>query len=236
MQTNQLIELLAREAGPVRPLSAPFKRALAWLAVSLAYVALVVLIARSMTLPFRLPPVDLSVALSDAGFMIEQAAAFATAVAAAIAAFALTVPGYSRRWALLPLPLLGLWLASLGWGCVQDWLRFGAAGLTMVPDWAPWYGPPLVCLAGISVVGALPALAIVAMLRQGAPLWPPLTVALAALAAAALGAFGLRLFHSPELNLMVLVWQFGTVIALALAAGPCGRHVIYWRHIVPAHA
>ena len=57
------------------------------------------------------------------------------------------------------------------------------------------------------------------MLRRGAPLTPFATMALGGLAAAALGDFGLRLFHSQDASLMVLVWQFGTVVVLSVLAG-----------------
>ena len=60
---------------------------------------------------------------------------------------------------LLPLAPLGLWLASVGHGCVQDWFRLGAEGLTIRPDWD--------CLPAAAIIGIVPAAAIVAMLRKG---------------------------------------------------------------------
>jgi ABC-type uncharacterized transport system permease subunit len=47
---------------------------------------------------------------------------------AAFAAFCSVVPGFDRRMLLLPLGPLALWIASVGHGCVQDWLQFGAGG------------------------------------------------------------------------------------------------------------
>jgi hypothetical protein len=90
----------------------------------------------------------------------------------------------------------------------------------------------LFCLPAIVLVGAFPAVAMAVMLRRGAPLTPFATMALGGLAAAALGDFGLRLFHAQDASLMVLVWQFGTVFVLSAFAGWAGRYLLSWRSII----
>ena len=100
METNKLIARLAADATPVRPLAAPWVRMLVWLAISLPYVAAVVLL-----MP---PEVNLAQALRDKQFLVEQAATLATAGMAAIAAFGSVIPGYDRRLFLLPLAPLAL--------------------------------------------------------------------------------------------------------------------------------
>jgi len=119
---------------------------------------------------------------------------------------------------------LAIWLGSLGEGCVQDWVRFGPEGLSLQPDWF--------CFPSIVLVGAVPAIAIAAMLRRGAPLTPHLTTALGGLAAAGLGNFGLRLFHPQDASVMVLVWQVGTVFILTAIAAWAGRYLLNWHSIV----
>jgi len=52
-----------------------------------------------------------------------------------------------------------------------------------------------------------------------------------ALAAAGLGNFGLRLFHTQDASLMVLVWQVGTVVVLTTFAGSAGRLLLDWRFL-----
>jgi hypothetical protein len=179
VRTEELIQSLSSGAVAVGRLPPPWRRAAVWLAVSLPYVALVI---------FAMPAdFDLAEAVVDRRFQIEQAAALATALAAAYAAFASVVPGYDRRLLLLPLTPLALWLATLGEGCVQDWLVRGADGLALRPDWD--------CLPPAALVGIIPAIAMVAMLRRGAPLYPRASLVLGALAVAALGNFGMRLFH-----------------------------------------
>src|SRR3546814_17511853 len=81
------------------------------------------------------PRDDLVEKLSETRFVIEQAAAGATAVTAAIAAFFLVIPGHSRKLALLPIFPLAIWLGSLGFGCLQSWLQFGTEAWQINPDW-----------------------------------------------------------------------------------------------------
>src|SRR3546814_8268727 len=66
------------------------------------------------------PRDDLVEKLSETRFVIEQAAAGATAVTAAIAAFFLVIPGHSRKLALLPIFPLAIWLGSLGFGRSEE--------------------------------------------------------------------------------------------------------------------
>ena len=216
MNTDGLIERLSANVDPVRPLAAPWIRSAVWLAIATPYVALVVAM---MT-----PRGDLSAKLSDFRYLLEQTAALSTGIVAAAAAFASIIPGYDRRIALLPLAPLSIWLASLGEGCVQAWMRNGAQGLSLTSDF--------VCIPAIALVGALPALAMVVMLRKGAPLRPHISAALGGLATAGLGNFGLRLFHHQDASLMVLIWQMGTVFILTLLSGSAGALFLDWRRLV----
>jgi hypothetical protein len=213
METDKLIQTLAAEARPVRPLASPWARMALWLAVALPYIALVVVVIS--------PRADLLAKLADARFLIEQIAALTTGIAAAIAAFASTIPGYDRKVLLLPALPFALWLGSLGEGCLKTIWEFGLAGLSLQPDWF--------CLPAIMLVGAMPAVAMVTMLRRGAPLYPYLSAGFGALAAAGLGNFGLRLFHPQDASLMVLVWQVGSVFILTMLGSCAGRSILNWR-------
>jgi hypothetical protein len=213
METDELISVLARTSAPVQPLPNPWLRAAVWLALSLVYATLV-------TVMMGVRP-DLLAMIGDFRFDIEQGAALATGVAAATAAFAVTIPGYDRRVLFAPAPPLAIWLGSLGQGCLSAWMTQGAAGLQLRSDW--------LCLPAIVVAGAVPAIAIVLMLRRGAPLLPHTTIALAGLAAAGIGNFALRFFHAEDASIMVLVWQFGTVAILTAVSGSLGRYVLKWR-------
>jgi hypothetical protein len=215
VETDDLIRRLVTSAHPIRRLPPPWLRTVQWLSIALPAVGIVVILMSLRN--------DLAEKFVEARFLIEQAAALATAVTAAIAAFYLVVPGYSRKLALLPVLPLTIWLGSLGQGCLQNWLRFGDGAWQIYPDW--------ICFPSIVMVGAVPALTMVAMLRRGSPMAPQITVALGALAAAALGNFGLRLFHYQDASLMVLVWQFGSVALVTALAGWRGKHILHWSHV-----
>jgi hypothetical protein len=190
-----------------------------WLAISLPYVAAIVVMKPSA--------IDF-LEKFDARFALEQTAILATALTAAIAAFASVIPGQNRKIYLLPFVPLAVWLASLGQGCASDWLRFGAEGLKVHPDWE--------CAPAAIFIGIIPAVAMVVMLRRGAPLAPSVSVALGALAVAALGNFALRIFHIGDVSVMVLVWHFGVLALISVLAGRIGRHVLNWRLVMASAA
>jgi hypothetical protein len=211
--TDALIEALARDAPPVRRLPPPGRRVVRWLAVALPVIALFGALMG--------PRPDLAEMLTERAFLVPLVAALVTAVCAAHAALASSIPG-SPKWTLwLPAAPLAIWIASLGRQCWQAWLAFGPEGVVFRFD--------LVCLPVIAMVGAVPAIAIVAMVRRGAPLTPRLTAFLGALAAAALAYVGLRLVHPQDAAFMVFVWQFGSVAVFAAVAGALGRWLLPWR-------
>lgn len=213
MDTDKFIRTLAQSGAPARPLPRPWIRTASWLAIAIPYIALVVYVVS--------PRPDLAAKLFEWRYLVEQLAALTTGITAAAAAFATTIPGYDRRVFLLPVGPLAAWLGILGLGCIAAWIRFGAEGLALWPDW--------LCLPGIVLVGALPAVVIAIMLRRGAPLFPHVSVFFGGLAAAGLGNFGLRLFHEQDASLMVLVWQFGSVFVLAALAGSAGGYLLNWQ-------
>ena len=215
MDTDTLVDRLAQGLEPVRRLRPPWMRTIAWCLVALPYVALVVFVVS--------PRDDLMAKAFDWRYVIEQTAAFATALTAATAAFATTIPGHDRRLVLVPMLPLAVWLGTLGQGCLRDWVHFGTNGVALTPDWF--------CFPAIAMVGAIPAIAMAVMLRRGAPLTPHLTTALGGLAAAGLANFGLRLFHAQDASLMVLVWQVGSVGLLTAACALAGGQIINWRWI-----
>ncbi|NYS23887.1 DUF1109 family protein [Rhodobacteraceae bacterium 2376] len=191
----------------------PLRRAMTWAVIALAFGAAMVWAIG--------PRPDLAERVSDARFLLEQGAALATGVAAAIAALALTIPGAPMLLRLLPVIPAAVWVGTLSLGCLRDWAQMGAAGVRITPDPA--------CFVYIALIGSLPALVLLMMLRRGVPLAPRWTTLLAGLAAAGIGNFALRFFHTQDAALMVLVWQVGSVAVLALLAGLAGRILLPWR-------
>src|SRR5262249_28303573 len=115
MDTDELIARLGERCEPIRPLPPPWIRAAEWLGFAMPYVALVALVVS--------PRADLMTKMSDGHFIVEEVAAIATAITAAVAAFATVIPGYGRKLLFLPLLPLFIWLGSLGWGFAHDWIR-----------------------------------------------------------------------------------------------------------------
>lgn len=214
MRTDDLIAELAREPAPVQRLARPWQRALLWLAISAAYAVLVVVLSHRDFSSWR---------MSDMRFVVEQLAAAATALTAVVAAFRSVVPGHARGWLWLPVIPLTVWLAALGEGCVHDWLQSGRGALSIRDDWD--------CLEWAAIIGIIPAIVIVLMLRRGAPLLPRASLALAALAVAAFSNFVMRLHHYGDASIIILVWHLGSVLFVALIAGAVGNHVLKWRHL-----
>jgi len=213
--TRRLIRQLAQNARPVRPLAGPHIRAAIWLALSASYVTVVLIVMPAHH--------DLTSKLFEPLFVVEQSAALATGIAAAVAAFATVVPGRDRRWVMLPLLPFAIWLGSLGPGCIQELENFGIQGLPLQHS--------LWCFPFIVLLGAIPAFAMVVMLRRGAPLTPHLTAALGGLAAAGLGNLGVRLVHPEDVSVMLLVWHVGGVMAFSAVASGAGHYFFNWRSI-----
>jgi hypothetical protein len=215
VETSELIQRLADRAAPIHRLWAPWRRTTMWLAVSLLYGAVVVAIhLAGHDGPGRI----------DLRLLVEQGAILVTAITAAVAAFSSTVPGRDARIGLLPLIPLAVWLASLGEGCLSDWQRLGAAGLALRSDWD--------CGITAVILSIVPAIAMIVMLRRGAPIMPRLSLALGALAVAALVNFALRIFHAGDISVMVLAWHFGGALVVAVLGGQLGRSLLNWRGLL----
>ena len=218
METNELITRLTADLKAVRPLRPRWARAGRWLALARSCVAALV---------WGTLNVDAALVTSDARFMVEEAATLATALTAAYAAFASAVPGFDRRLLLLPLVPLAAWLASIGQGCLQDWIQLGTDGLAIRPDWD--------CLLLATMIGVVPAAAIIAMLRAAPPLRPRATLALAALAVAALANFGLQFAHVHDASIMVLTWHLGGAAVFSALGGWFGERILGLQpHRLPA--
>ena len=117
-ETRHLIDQLAARAEPVRPLSSPLRRTLAWSALAAVMIGMIVWVYGVRA--------GLAADLSRPPVLVEWIASILTGLTAAYAVFQISVPGRSLRWMWLPLPPLLLWLGGLGWGCLHDRARLGA--------------------------------------------------------------------------------------------------------------
>ncbi len=201
---SALIETLVADLQPRRKPGQLAPRLAAWYVGAVLFVIVVALVA-------GLRP-DLAARLQRIDEWLGLLAALATGLAAALA-LAGTRRGGIAWW--LPLPPLGIWIASLGAGCYGDVVRLGPEGLRL--------GTSFHCTMVI-VAMSVPLAAGLALAAGRAPaLRRPTGLVLAALATAAISAAGLSLFHRLDTALMTLVWHLGTVAVIVLATGMVGR-------------
>ena len=202
--TEALIERLAREARPVRRLPVPAFSAALYLLGAMALSVVVI------TFFADLPVFERRIA--DPKLVVEVAATLATGVFAVLAAFELSLPDRSWRWALLPLPTLVLWVASSGYSCWQHLIVHGPEG------WA--IGESGQCFRFILLVSVPLGAVLLLMLRRAHALAPIKVAALGALGVAALAAFLLQFFHPFDVTFMDLgIHAISVALVVLIASG-----------------
>ena len=207
--SDDLILRLSAGLRPVKRLPPPLMRASAWLAVVGALsVAFVLGFAR----------IDIFVDRArDPKMALELIGTLATGILAVIAAFELSLPDRSLRWALLPLPTFVLWLSSSSYSCWRHW-GSGAPGHWVV-------GETPNCFAWIVGFGVPLAISLFVILRRSCPIAPGPVAAMAGLGVASLAAFLLQFFHPFDVTFIDLglhLAAVATVIILARAAARPG--------------
>ena len=207
--TRDLIEVIVADAEPVRRLRPPLLRAGIWGAAAALTLTMI-------TAAFGLRP-DLGVKLGEPAFLIEVGSAALTGIAAAIAAFHLSLPDRAGRWALLPMPSLALWLSTVGYNCLTNWVMLGPEGPTL--------GLSLVCFATITLGGTPIAIILIMMLRHARSVRPMATAIIGGLAVAGLTVSALRLFHPLDATIMVLIWNVGAGTAIAVGGALLSRRL-----------
>jgi hypothetical protein len=212
MNTERLIDALARQLTPAAPLSKPWIRSASWLLGAVAYFGV-------LTLMMALPA-DVAGNGRVWPSAFYHVGAILTAATAAGAAFASTVPGVPRRriWMLPALALIA-WFGSRLSGAVQELSR-GGVSLDAPGEWG--------CVSMIVLGGAPPAVGMAIMLRRGAPLTPALTGGMAMLAVASLASVSACLSHPHPSDAVTLVWHGTTILALVAIAGLGSRTALAW--------
>jgi hypothetical protein len=208
--TAQLTNALVSGLKPVRRLRAPWLRAMLWIvAVVAAFAAIALGLSNTA---------DFAARMRDPGGALECATALATGITSVLAAFHLSVPGRSRRWALLPLAVSLLWLASGAFHCYQRWWVAGGQIGTLAGG--------LHCFKFI-VGASVPLIALLfALLRRAFPMAPGALGAVAALGVAGFAAFLLQFFHPLEFGPVDFAAHIIAVIVVVAAGGLLGRRVL----------
>jgi hypothetical protein len=210
--TSDLIESLAAEAGPVRRLRHPLVRAAWWL-----LLAFVVVLLLAIDHGLR---GDIGDRLRQPVFVVGLAASLVTGILATIAAFMISLPDRSRAWLLLPIPALLVWLSTLSYGCLTDWVEMTPTGIDT--------GEAARCFATLFLTSFPLSITLLLMLRYAAALRPTETVITGALAVAAIAATALSLFHDLDASIMILIWNIGIAAVLVALGGAYGRILLAW--------
>ena len=205
--TPELIDLLAQNATPVRRLRPPLARAALWLLLAAFLFAL-------LAVAHGLRP-DWEQQAARPTFVIRIVASLATGVLAAIAAFLISLPDRSRRWALLPIPAVLVWVSTIGYGCLTNWVTIGLDGMQL--------GETARCFATMTLVSLPLSLAMYVMLRHAARLRPTAVTLTGSLAVAALTATALSLFHPLDATVLVLASNFGVAALIVSIGGMLAR-------------
>ena len=199
---DDLVEALANDARPVRPLKPPLRRALGWLAA----VGLTSGIAISWFSDFsRLTAYSTG---QEEQLALQMAAMLATGIIAIIGAFYVSIPGRSRAWLFAPMVPFAAWLLLTGAGCYRDFVRSGASGLEL--------GHSLNCLSFIVGVSLPLGAVLIWRLARARPVEPTRVALLGGLGVAALAAFILHFFHPFAVTLIDLAFH---LLAIALVVG-----------------
>jgi hypothetical protein len=196
--TPTLIALLAQQARPVRPLRPPLQRAVLWLLLAAAILALFLALLG--------PRQDLWERLRDPLYFVSVIGALTTGVLAAIAAFELSLADRSTLWLWLPLPALLLWVSTIGYGCMAAWVAIAPGTVTLESM--------LRCLATLILTSLPLSLLLLVMLRHAAALRPILVSGHGALAVSGITATALSTFHELDATIMILVWNIGTAVLM----------------------
>jgi hypothetical protein len=104
--TQDIVDALSTNLAPVRRQASPIMRTLLWLALAALVIGLLALV-------HGLRP-NLFTRATELPFQLEVIGALLTGMLAAFAAFVSGIPGRSKWWMALPLPVLALWMAVIG--------------------------------------------------------------------------------------------------------------------------
>ncbi len=190
--TPELIDLLAASAKPVRRLRPPLARTVVWLLLAAGVFVL-------LALGHGVRP-DLAQRVEQPVFVAGMVASLVTAILAATASFMVSLPDRSRSWLLLPVPALVLWVSTVSYECLTNWVSTGPDGMRL--------GETARCFATLLLTSLPLSLALYVMLRHAAWIRPTAVTITGSLAVAAMTATALSLFH-----------EFDATIAESLANG-----------------
>lgn len=207
------IAQLARSATPVTPLPALPVRLVRWAltVTALAVVSVVILGVRA----------DVASQLTNSWFVARATATLAIAVAAAVVALLMSVPGVEPSGLVRALPLA----ACLAWAAMLIEPIVASPSPVDALRRVPAHPACVLFIAATAVPAGIVA---VRMLRHAAPLHPAWTGGMAGLASLAAGALGAQVVCSNDNAAHHLLWHLSPVVVLALSSVAAGSLWFDW--------
>jgi hypothetical protein len=201
-RVDALIETLAADAHPLRPLRPPLARAASWIAAAMLLGGIALyLLGDVQQLLARYQGREGTLAL-------EMSAMLATGLLSAVGAFFLAIPGRSKRWLLAPIVPLTAWLLLSGVGCYDQLVQSGASDFEV--------GHSFDCLIFILSVSVVLGPTLIWLLSRARPIEPVPVALLGGLGVAALAAFTLQFFHPFAVTFVDLTIH---ILAIAIVVG-----------------
>ena len=210
--TDTLIDQLAADVRPVRPLRAPALRAL------MAVLTIALVAGLAIALLGDVAGLRQRYAGREALLALEMAAMLATGVLAIVAAFFVSIPGGSLRWLAAPIPSFAVWLLLSGLGCYDDFVRRGGVGWEL--------GESMNCLLFILATSAMLAPPLIWRLARAKPIDPLPVALLGGLGVAAISAFVLQFFHPFTVTFVDLAVHLVAILIVVGAVGLVNRRAL----------
>ena len=208
--TNDLIDNLAKDLKPVRPLPRAGVRAAV---LSLWAVALGFLIMKAV----HEPRSDLANALHQNVYLVQGLAMVLAGLMSAYAAFRLSVPDTRIR----PPVVTALSLSTIIWLAMIAG-EFALSGGQM-PE------PAESCFIGLTMAMSLPLIVAIIMVMHSAPVWRGWAGYAMVLSTGSFGALVMRVTCPSDSPSHLLVWHFLPVLGLALVGVPLGKILLNFR-------
>lgn len=197
--TKSLIDRLAHEAAPVRPLRAPLLRVLTFLGAVGAVMFGAAMLRGGIASAFP--------HFANPAYGTELFGSFIAGIGAVVAAAMIAIPGRSPNWIYAPVPGLLLWIIGGGLECYDQVADLGYVPISLFASKR--------CFAFIVSVGIPTAIATFVFLRRNLAVNAARALALAGLGAALLAATLLQFVDAHATNPV----DFAThIVAVALLA------------------
>lgn len=213
MRTEDLIQQLAAEAAPVRPLRPVAVRAAGWLAcaaLSLAVVMLLMGVRR-----------ELGDTADRVAFSIEAALLLLTAISAVFGALLVSIPGAGMPKRVRWIPVtLGIACVVVAAGELVYAAMTGAPAGQLTFAWH--------CVYKTTSVAIVPGILLFVMVRRAAPLHGGWAGTLAVLATAAIGVLGANIICPNDRPLHMLLWHVLPLMLFAGMGAALGRWLLRW--------